>query len=153
MLACDRAADLQQMEVSVGLNHQEGTRSCCTATSEASQQLSVVVVSTGLDVGELIFLFTAMHSCQYTEDTPLHLETILMKGETERRSCQTHFSAWLLWGEQREHLEGIKEWGRAEIHCNSHSSQLCLAPLRNACVHTFNTSRHIEQMRSNNSSD
>lgn len=123
MLACDRAADLQQVEVFVGLNHREGTRSCCTATSESCQQLSIVVVWMVLDIGELISLLTAMHSCHYTEDTLLHLKTILIKGETERRSCQTHFNVWLLWGEQREHPEGFKEWGRAEIHCSStHSS-------------------------------
>ena len=53
MLVCDRAAVLQQMEVSVGLNRQQGTRSCCTATSEACQQLSTVVVWMVLNIGEL----------------------------------------------------------------------------------------------------
>ena len=102
MLLCDGAPVLQQMEVSVGLNHQEGTGSCCTATSEACQQLSIVVVWMMLDIRESVSQFAAMCSCHYTEDTPLHLKTILMKGETEGRSCQSHCNVWLLWGGKRE---------------------------------------------------
>jgi len=121
MLLCDGAPVLQQMEVSVGLNHQEGTGSCCTATSEACQQLSIVVVWMMLDIRESVSQFAAMRSCHYTEDTPLHLKTILMKGETEGRSCQSHCNVWLLWGGQREQLEVFWEWERS-IAIATHSS-------------------------------